>query len=235
MADATLANAIAYELRREILRGNLPPGAPIKERDNAERQGVSRTPMREAIRILAKEGLVQLRPLRSPVVADPSLAEIIEQVQVLHALEMLSGELACRNASDAEIAAIIAMKDRIEAIYGQADTLDLFELDMQFHCAIVAASHNTVLAETHGAFMARLWRARYLSARRKTTRDRVLRQHNAICEALRRRDVAAVKDQIGQHLAALVENIEDHFREESRIADAAGATEPETDRRRNEQ
>lgn len=214
MTEDTLAEAIAYELRREILRGNLAPGATIKERDNAERQGVSRTPMREAIRILAKEGLVQLRPLRSPIVANPSLAEIIDQIRVLHALEMLSGELACENATQADIAAIGALKDRIEAIYGQADTLDVFELDMQFHAAIVAASHNGALAETHAAYMARLWRARYLSARRKLSRERVLRQHKAICAALAARDIGAIKTEIGAHLGAMVANIEDHFREE---------------------
>ena len=212
--EDSLAEAIAYELRREILRGNLPPGAPIKERDNAERQGVSRTPMREAIRILAKEGLVQLRPLRSPIVANPSLEEIIDQIRVLHALEMLSGELACTHATDAEIAAIGALKDRIETIYGVADTLDVFELDMQFHTAIVAAAHNGALAETHGAYMARLWRARYLSARRKLSRDRVLRQHKAIHAALVARDASAIKAEIGAHLGAMVVNIEDHFREE---------------------
>ncbi|MDS9466733.1 GntR family transcriptional regulator [Paracoccus sp. MBLB3053] len=213
MTEDSLAEAIAYELRREILRGNLPPGAPIKERDNAERQGVSRTPMREAIRILAKEGLVQLRPLRSPIVADPSLEEIIDQIRVLHALELLSGELACHKATDDEIAAIGALKDRIEEIYGDADTLDVFELDMQFHSAIVAASHNAALAETHGAYMARLWRARYLSARRRLSRDRVLRQHMAIHSALSARDVPAIKAEIGAHLGAMIDNIEDHFRE----------------------
>lgn len=214
MSEDTLAEAIAYELRREILRGNLAPGAPIKERDNAERQGVSRTPMREAIRILAKEGLVVLRPLRSPVVADPSLSEIIDQIQVLHALETLSGELACLRATSAEIAAIGALKDRIELIYGEADTLDVFELDMQFHAAIVAASHNAALRETHASYMARLWRARYLSARRKLSRHRVLRQHKAIFAALAARDATAIKAEIGAHLGAMVTNIEDHFREE---------------------
>lgn len=212
-ADDPLANTIAYELRREILRGTLPPGATIKERDNAERQGVSRTPMREAIRILAKEGLVQLRPLRSPVVADPSLKEIIDQVQVLHALEMLSGELACEHATAGDLAQITALKERLDQIYSDADALDVFEVDMQFHAAIVAATHNAALAETHGAYMARLWRARYLSSRRKRARERVLRQHSAILAALIARDTAAIKTEIGAHLADMVLNIQDHFRE----------------------
>lgn len=214
MTDETLAETIAYELRRGILRGTLPPGASIKERDNAEKQGVSRTPMREAIRILAKEGLVQLRPLRSPIVANPSLREITDQLRVLHALELLSGELACAEASPAEIAGVNALKEQIEAIYGEADPLDVFELDMQFHAAIVAASHNAALAETHRAYLARLWRARYLSARRKQARERVLRQHAAIYDALASRDAPRVKAEIGAHLGAMEANIERHFHEE---------------------
>ncbi|MDN3722463.1 GntR family transcriptional regulator [Roseibium salinum] len=95
MSEPNLADEIAARLRRDILRGKLPPGSAIKERDNALELGVSRTPMREAIRILAKEGLVILRPSRSPVVARPSFKEISDQVAVLVALEKFSAELAC--------------------------------------------------------------------------------------------------------------------------------------------
>lgn len=224
MTGETLAETIAYELRRDILRGTLAPGASIKERDNAEKQGVSRTPMREAIRILAQEGLVQLRPLRSPVVADPSLREITDQLRVLHALELLSGELACAEASDEEIIRIRALKDQIEAIYGEADPLDVFELDMQFHAAIVSASHNAALIETHGAYLARLWRARYLSARQKQARERVLRQHSAIFEALVARNVPDIKAGIGAHLGAMEANIASHFNEESVSRDRQNGT-----------
>ena len=210
--EDSLAETLAYEIRREILRGTLPPGAPIKERDNAERQGVSRTPMREAIRILAKEGLVQLRPLRSPVVANPSLKEIIDQVRVLHSLELLSGELACATATEAEIARIGHLKDEIDRLCDIIDSVDLFELDMQFHAAIVAASHNQALIETHRAYMARLWRARYLSARIRRTRRRVLRQHGAIHRALAARNPRRTKAEIDAHFAPMYKNIESHFK-----------------------
>ena len=63
--DRTYPAGIAARLRREILTGELPPGSPLKERDNAQRLGVSRTPLREAVRILGQEGLVTLRPLRA--------------------------------------------------------------------------------------------------------------------------------------------------------------------------
>lgn len=94
MPADTLADHIAAQLRHSILRGTLPPGTLIKERDTAAEMHVSRTPMREAIRILAKEGLVLLRPARSPIVARLDAKAVADQAQVLIALEILSAQLA---------------------------------------------------------------------------------------------------------------------------------------------
>jgi DNA-binding GntR family transcriptional regulator len=215
MADRNLPEHIANQLRRDILRGTLAPGATIKERDSAAGLAVSRTPMREAIRILANEGLVVLRPSRSPIVANPGLKEIADAIDVLRALELLSGELACRHATDDEIARIRAIHERMTEVYGKIDTLELFEIDMSFHLAIAAASHNAALAETHRAFLARLWRARYLSARRQSSRERVLRQHGAIVAGLEARDPARVQHEIQAHLEALLDNIRHLFADDT--------------------
>ncbi|MEL6266278.1 MAG: GntR family transcriptional regulator, partial [Pseudomonadota bacterium] len=223
MARAVLAEDIADQLRRDILSGRLEPGQPIKERDRAVEMEVSRTPMREAVRILAKEGLVTLRPARSPIVANPSFAEIADWIAVLRALETLSGALACRNASDGEIAAIRAMHERIGGLYGRIDTLELFEIDMGLHVAIARASHNAALAETHGAYLARLWRARYLSARQRKSRERVLGQHGRIVEALEARDEAATRAAIDAHLDALAENVRAFYEGGGGTARSGGA------------
>lgn len=211
MAENTLAEEIAIQLRRDILRGKLAPGASLKERDNAAEMGVSRTPMREAIRILAKEGLVNLRPARSPIVARLSLVEVENNIELLTALEILSGELAVKRASDAQLDEIARIQNRMEQLYDDLDMLDIFELDMEFHKAIVRAANNQVLTDTHGAILARLWRARYLSAIRKRSRDRVLAQHNAISTGLLARDIAAVKQHLHSHLEHLVTNVRDYF------------------------
>ncbi|WP_343115617.1 GntR family transcriptional regulator [Ostreiculturibacter nitratireducens] len=211
MVEPSLPDHIANQLRRDILRGKLPPGSTIKERDNAADMGVSRTPMREAIRILAKEGLVLLRPSRSPIVANPSLKEISDAIDVLRALEVLSGELACDNATEREIADIRAIHERMTDLYGHVDKLELFEIDMGFHLAIAKASHNEALAETHNAFLARLWRARYLSASQPASRERVLRQHGGIVEGLERRDPKLVRKEIQAHLEHLALKIRHQF------------------------
>ncbi len=216
MSEPNLADEIAVRLRRDILRGKLPPDAPIKERDNASELGVSRTPMREAIRMLAKEGLVILRPSRSPIVARPSFKEISDQVAVLLALEKLSAELACKNATAADLAELHAFNQRMSDCYDQADPLDLFEIDMAFHTALAKASHNASLAETHRAYLARLWRARFLSASQKRNRVRVIGQHRSILDALEARDVEAVRAAIDRHLGHLAEDIRPIIEEEQR-------------------
>jgi DNA-binding GntR family transcriptional regulator len=215
MTDKTLPEQIADKLRRDILKGTLAPGQQIKERDHATDLDVSRTPMREAIRILSKEGLVILRPSRSPIVADPSFEEISDVIEVLTALELCCGALACKHATPEDMVKIQAMHNTMAQLQGKIDRIDFFELDMEFHMAIAQASHNAVLAETHSAFVRRLWRARYLSASRKESADRVKRQHGAIMDALARRDVERMAIEISAHLDALIENIRDKYASEA--------------------
>lgn len=211
MPDETLPEQIAARLRRDILRGILAPGTPVKERDHAAELGVSRTPLREAIRMLAKEGLVQLRPARSPIVASPSFEEVAQNIEVMSALEVLSARLTCERASDAEIEEIAAVAERMAREYDTSDMLDVFETDMAFHRAIARAAGNPVLADIHQSLLARLWRARYLSASRKRSRDRVLRQHAEIVSALRARDAAAAVAHVQEHLDHLLANVVDFF------------------------
>lgn len=210
-ADRTIPAAIADQLRREILNGTLPPGTQIKERDNADRLGISRTPLREAVRILAKEGLVTLRPLRSPIVAAPSLDEVRDEIAVLRMLELMSGELACQHATEAEIARIRDQAEEVAALYDSGDKVDVFGLDMAMHSAIVTASHNAALARTHQEYLQRLWRIRFLSARRRHDMNRTLGDHAGMVEALTQRDPAEIRRHIDNHMAGMLLNIEAHF------------------------
>lgn len=208
MGDApVLAEQIAAQLRRSILRGTLAPGAPLKERDTAAAMGVSRTPMREAIRVLAQEGLVVLRPARSPVIAQPTIKDVCDQIIVLRTLEILSARLACVAATDADLADIARLHREVAEKYDALDALDAFELDMGFHRRIAQASGNAALAETHEAYLARLWRARYLSARMRRNRARVVGNHEGLLAALMARDETAVEAAARAHLASMEDDI----------------------------
>lgn len=208
-----LARNIARHLRREILLGRLLPGAQIKERDAAAELGVSRTPMREALRLLAQEGLVVLRPSRSPIVANPVFEEVRDDLEVMIGLEMMSGRLACKRATEEELARLEEIHQELAASYDTVEPVDLFEIDMSFHRAIAEAAHNRSLAATHRAYLDRLWRARYLSASQRRSRERVVTQHGAILAALQNRDPSEAARHIERHLQDMVANIEGLFEE----------------------
>ena len=207
MTDQTLPAQIANQLRRDILRGVLRPGMSIKERDNADKMGVSRTPLREAIRILATEGLVELRPARSPIVAIPSIKQITDEVEVLLAVEKLSGELACARATEEEIDALAAILQVMSDTFDTVDPVEMFEIDMSFHTALARAAHNDALADIHGTYLARLWRSRFLAAIQRRNRERVVDHHGQIVAALRARDATAIRAAIGTHLDRLADDI----------------------------
>lgn len=227
MADQTLPAQIANQLRRDILRGVLRPGMSIKERDNAEKLGVSRTPLREAIRMLATEGLVELRPARSPIVSMPTVKQISDEVEVLLAVEKLSGELACSRATDDDIAALAAIVQMMSDAFETLDAVEMFEIDMSFHAALARAAHNEPLADIHGTFLSRLWRSRFLAAIQRRNRERVIDHHSHIVDALRARDAAAIRAAIGVHLDHLAEDIVDVVARE--IAEASDGADRKED------
>ncbi|MEM7528573.1 MAG: GntR family transcriptional regulator [Pseudomonadota bacterium] len=203
----SLAAEAADSLRELIILGKLAPGLPVRERDLAEAFGISRTPLKEALRILEGEGLVVYSPTRRPFVANPSLGEINDWLRVQGALEALAGELACEKASDVELVEIERLNAAIREARDANGQLEAFRADMRFHVAIVAASGNAALAETHATYNARLWRLRFLSSQRVAGRDTTRQEHLDIVDALKTRDAAAARRALEQHLRTAETNI----------------------------
>jgi len=203
----SLSEETADKLRELILLERLPPGMHIPERDLAEVLGISRTPMREALRILESEGLVDHTPTRRSRVANPSVDELAQSMKVLATLEALAGELACMHASDSQITAIAALNQRMVEKSDAMSSIDFFKTDMEFHTGIITASANAALVDTHAKYNARLWRARFLSSRRKLGRAMTLQQHQDITAALRDRDVAAASRAMRDHIETAIENL----------------------------
>jgi len=203
----SLAERIADELRDLVLLEKLTPGSSIPERETAAALGVSRTPLRESLRILASEGLVHIEPNRPPTVADPSINELGDLLEVLGTLESLAGELACNNASEEIINQIAKLESTMRKVSDNSDPLEFFQLDMQFHQLIVEASGNEPLIKTHKTYNARLWRARFISSRQRVNRPGTLKQHKAIVVALLECDASACASALKQHLEAGLSNI----------------------------
>ena len=203
----SLSEEAADTLREFILLGKMAPGTAVPERDLAEALGVSRTPLREALRLLEIEGLVEYSATRRPRVADPSLAELTQYISVLGALEGLAGETACAEATDAEIAHISRLGKEMADGSEMLEPLAFFQLDMKFHASIVEASRNEPLIETHRQYNARLWRARFLSSQQVDRRDNTLAQHEQIMFALTKRDAMATRRALREHLQSTISNI----------------------------
>lgn len=204
----SLAEQSADKLRELILLERLPPGLPLNERELSDLLGTSRTPVRDAIRLLEVEGLVNYSDTRRPRVADPSMETLSHWLMIQGALEGLAGEQACLNASADELANIQSLQDKMVELAECEEGFQRFELDMAFHQAIVAAAHNPPLVETHRQYNTRLWRARYVSSQRRANRKQQMAKHQGIVDALIDRDAARASAALVSHLRNAIGNIE---------------------------
>jgi DNA-binding GntR family transcriptional regulator len=204
----SLGEEAADKLRHMILTEKYPAGEQLPETELAQALGISRTPLRDALRILISEGLVVHHGTRRTFyVADPSIEELAGDLSVIGALEGLAGEQACKNASDATLAGISDLNTLLQTQAPVADPLDLFTIDMAFHSKIVDAANNPSLTVVHSQFNARLWRARFVSARTKSTRHNQNETHQDITDALMARDAVAASQALRKHMVHAVDNI----------------------------
>jgi len=188
-------------LRDLIVQGRLAPGERLNERVLCEQLGISRTPLREAIKLLATEGLVDLLPNRGAVVSRIDPARLAETLHVMGALEGLAGELACRHASAERIARIRALHQKMLTRYARGDLEGYFQYNQAIHLEIVEASGNAILANAYRQLNANVRRARYMANLSSERWSEAVREHDAILAALEARDVQTLKRLLQDHLA----------------------------------
>jgi len=188
-------------LRDLIVQGRLAPGERLNERVLCEQLGISRTPLREAIKLLATEGLVDLLPNRGAVVSRIDPARLAETLHVMGALEGLAGELACRHASAERIARIRALHQKMLTRYKRGDLEGYFQYNQAIHLEIVEASGNAILANAYRQLNANVRRARYMANLSSERWSEAVREHEAILAALEARDVQTLKRLLQDHLA----------------------------------
>lgn len=197
-----LTRQVADAVRDMIIQDEIRAGERIRERDLAQRLQVSRTPLRESLKILAAEGLVELLPNRGAVVSNPTAEEIHDMLRVLGVLEALAGELACARASDAELAEVKALHFEMLAAYARQDRLGYFKVNQRIHRAIVMASGNRSLMATHQRINAQLYRVRYRSNLVNTRWHTAIEEHEVILQQLLARDAAALAATLRGHLGS---------------------------------
>jgi len=217
-----LHEEVVSRIRAILLDGEIPPGARIPERDLCDRLQISRTPLREALKVLAAEGLVQLLPNRGSRAAKLTDKDMRDLFEVCQGLEALAGELACERITDAEIAEVAAVHAAMARHYQEGDLIQYYRCNRAIHEAIVAAACNPVLAGLYNSVTARIRRARYVTPMTPPRWALALREHEAILNALQRRDGIGLSHILRAHLRHKREEVlQAGFAEEER--NSAGA------------
>lgn len=195
-----LHQQVAQRLRQRIVEGALPPGAKLNERELAEELAVSRTPLREAIRMLAAEGLVALLPNRGAVVAQLSMQDVADTFEVIARLEGASGELAAARITPAALAEVQALHVEMLAAWTRRDLPAYYRHNAAIHDAINAAAGNAVLTATYRQLNARLqaWRFRSNFDERKWAA--AVQEHERMVALLAARDGAALRALLEAHV-----------------------------------
>lgn len=191
---------VADRLRALIVHGELAPGERLNERVLAERFNISRTPLREAIKILSLEGLVRLLPNRGAEVTELTQSSIEDMFQVMGALEALAGELACARATDEDVAEIRALHNQMFEYYQAGDRAAYFSLNQRIHRKIVECAGNAELSTMYVNLMQRVHRARYMANFSRTRWSQAMHEHDEILDALTQRDSARLNAILKAHL-----------------------------------
>ena len=191
---------VGTRLRQLIVEGAISPGAKLNERALAEQLHVSRTPLREAIRMLAAEGLVDLLPNRGAVAAQLSAQSIADTFEVVAGLEGQSGELAAERISDGELSEIRALHYEMLAAHTRRDLPTYYRLNATIHNQINAAARNPVLAHTYRTVNARLQALRFRSNLDESKWSRAVQEHERMIELLAARDGARLRKLLIAHV-----------------------------------
>lgn len=197
---AALHEQVASRLRQMLVENRIAPGAKLNERALCEALEVSRTPLREAIKMLATEGLVELVPNRGAIAVQLDEADVVNTFEVMAGLEAMSGELAAQRITPAELAEIKALHFEMMAAWTRRDLPGYYRLNAQIHSAINAAAKNPVLTAIYTQVNARLQALRFRSNQDEGKWRAAMKEHEHMIEALSTRDATALRTVLQSHL-----------------------------------
>ncbi|MFM0519802.1 MULTISPECIES: GntR family transcriptional regulator [Caballeronia] len=195
-----LHDTVVDHLRGFIVEGLLAPGVKLNERKLCETLGISRTPLREALKVLAAEGLIEISPNRGASVSQMSEFEIREMFELMSGLEAFSGELACERITPLEIAEIKALHYAMLACRAQNDLSGYYSRNQAIHDKINEAARNTALRQTYVSINRRLMALRFRSNFQTPKWDSAIHDHEEMIEALETRDGRRMGEILRKHL-----------------------------------
>jgi DNA-binding GntR family transcriptional regulator len=203
----TLHDQIVSRVRDLILEGTLPPGSRVVEGALGSQLGVSRTPLREALKTLAGEGLIDFAPGRGAVVHAISTRQAQDILEVLTGLEAVAGRHAAVRATNAEIAELRRMHDEMVACFNRRDRLAYYKINFDIHARIGELSHNPELIALHRQYSARVKRLRFSGSATVEKWQAAINEHEAMITALEARNGNALADVLRDHMRLIWERL----------------------------
>ena len=200
ISRAALHEQVADRLRSMLIEGRIAPGAKLNERELCEQLGVSRTPLREAIKLLAAEGLVDLLPNRGAVAVKLTEADVLNTFEVLAMMEGMAGELAAQRITEPELAELRALHYEMMACYARRDLSGYYRLNAQIHTGINEAARNPVLAGSYRSINARVQSLRFRTNQDEAKWKSAVQEHEQMIEALQAHDAAALRQVLTAHV-----------------------------------
>ena len=192
---------VEFNTRRQaILQGEFEPGERLMEIQLAERLGVSRTPIREAIRKLELEGLVRMVPSIGAEVAEISEKSLREVLEVRRSLEELAIELACQRITPEELTALEEAENRFARAVEDGEVMAIAESDENYHELIYQATANDRLVQILNNLREQMYRYRLEYIKDEDRRQILVVEHEHILRAVRRRDIADAKSAVREHI-----------------------------------
>lgn len=207
IARHSLPSQIVERLRAEIVEGKWAPGERVTEQKLSELYGVSRTPLREALKIVEVEGLLVLLPNRGAVITEPTFSDTRDKLRVLGALEGLAAGLVCASGDDEDLAVFAKLHERMRDAHARKQARRYFEANDKVHSTLIAVARNPSLADLHAMLSRHIRRARLIANFKETVSDESMAEHEAIIAALLRRDAPAAKQAIEAHMETVVEKL----------------------------
>ena len=200
ISRVALHDQVVARLRTMLVEGHIAPGAKLNERTLSEQLRVSRTPLREAIKLLAAEGLVDLLPNRGAVAVKLTETDVLNTFEVLAELEGMSGELAAKRISDEQLSELRASHYEMLACFERQELSGYYRLNAQIHTLINDAAANPVLTSAYKSINARVQSLRFRTNQDAAKWKRAIKEHDIMLEAMTARDSAAMRQVLVQHL-----------------------------------
>ena len=203
----SLHDGVVDAVRNMVFDGELMGGQRIPEKLICQKLSISRTPLREALKVLASEGLLTLLPNRGARVNRLKAKDVDDMFPVMGALESLAGAMACKKISDAQIDEIRALHYQMSANHKNGNLINYFDLNQRIHAAIMAATKNNILCELYELLAGRIRMARYRASFSQQRWDQAMAEHEEILEALSTRDSILLTRMLSAHLKNTCETV----------------------------